>query len=59
MNSTLLKQIIIGAIAFIVVGLAVGFGPSMLTGFEATRGDVESYTQVTTLHVPAASGSAA
>jgi len=44
MNSTLLKQIIIGAIAFIVVGLAIGFGPSMLTGFEATRNDVEALT---------------
>ncbi len=57
MSTTVVKQIIIGAIAFIVIGIAVGFGPQLLSGFEATRGDVESVTQ-TTANTPAASGSA-
>lgn len=50
MTAALVKQVIIGGIAFIVIGLALAFGPSMLTGFESMRtaGNVSQYTGLTT-----------
>ncbi len=46
MNNSLIKQIIIGAVAFIVIGVAIGFGPTMLEGFESMRTatNVSQYT---------------
>ena len=51
MNSNLVKQIIIGAIAFIVIGVAMGFGPTMLAGFESMRvaDNVSEYTGLDTV----------
>lgn len=51
MTTTLVTQIIIGAIAFILIGVAVGFGPTMLTGFESMRtaNNVSSYTGLTSV----------
>ncbi len=51
MTGTLVKQVIIGGIAFIVIGLAMAFGPAMLTGFESMRnaGNVSQYTGLTTV----------
>ena len=46
MNTSLVKQIIIGAIAFIIIGVAMGFGPTMLAGFESTRVDTSSAIDV-------------
>ncbi len=57
MGASLVKKIVIGGLAFIVVGLAVAFGPSLLTGFESTRNDVESFTE-SSLSTPVANGSA-
>ena len=50
MTASLVKQVIIGGIAFIVIGLALAFGPSMLTGFESMRtaANVSQYTGLTT-----------
>ena len=56
--SNLVKQIIIGAVAFIIIGVAVGFGVTMLSGFESMRNATTSDTDIETLQVPAASGSA-
>ncbi len=51
MTTTLVTQIIIGAIAFILIGVAIGFGPTMLTGFESMRtaNNVSSYTGLTSV----------
>ena len=57
MNSNLVKQIIIGAIAFIVIGVAMGFGPTLLAGFEETRVDTSAATDVES-NTPGLSGSA-
>ena len=46
MNPALVKQIIIGGLAFIVIGLTLAFGPAMLEGFEATRADLSTTTQI-------------
>ncbi len=58
MNTSLVKRVLIGGIGFVVIGLALAFGPSMLSGFESTRNDTESYTQVDTGKVIGASNSA-
>ena len=57
MNASLVKKVVIGGIAFIVIGLALAFGPSMLAGFESTRVDVASNTETYNI-ITAASGSA-
>ena len=50
MTAALVKQVIIGGIAFIVIGLAMAFGPSMLEGFESMRtaDNVSQYTGLAT-----------
>lgn len=56
--STMLKVALIGGIAFIILGVATNFAPTMLTGFESTRNAVTVGTDVENLETPAASGSA-
>jgi len=51
MTSNLIKQIIVGAVAFIIIGVAVGFGVTMLSGFESMRtaANVSEYTGLNTV----------
>lgn len=51
MTTSLIKQIIIGAVAFIIIGIAMNFGPDMLSGFEAMRtaDNVTEYTGLSTV----------
>lgn len=46
MNRTVLVSVIIAAICFIVIGVAMNFGPDMLSGFEATREATKDYTEI-------------
>lgn len=50
MSAQLIKQVIIGGIAFIIIGMAMGFGPQMLVGFETMRNadNVSQYTGLAT-----------
>ena len=50
-GTKLIVQIIIGAVAFILIGIAMNFGPDMLGGFESMRTDasVGNYTGLTTV----------
>lgn len=51
LTTTLITQVIIGAISFILIGVAIGFGPTMLSGFESMRtaANVSSYTGLTSV----------
>jgi len=46
LTTSLITQVIIGAVAFILIGVAIGFGPTMLSGFETMRtaDNVSEYT---------------
>lgn len=46
MGTTLIKQIVIGGVSFIIIGVAIAFGPTMLEGFESMRTatNVSEYT---------------
>lgn len=49
--STMLKTSLIAGIAFIILGIAMNFAPTMLSGFESLRtaGNVAQYTGLTTV----------
>jgi ABC-type antimicrobial peptide transport system permease subunit len=51
MNRGLIVAVVIAAVAFILVGIAMNFGPTMLEGFEAMRtaGNVSQYTGLSTV----------
>ena len=51
----MVKKVVIGALCFVIVGLAVAFGPGMLGGFEATRIDTDTDTQLVATVTPGAS----
>lgn len=45
MNKELLIGVIVAAVAFLLIGIAVNFGPTMLEGFESTRVDTTASTE--------------
>lgn len=51
MTSSLLKSVIIAAVCFILIGIAMSFAPQILTGFETIRTDASAgnYTALTTV----------
>jgi len=51
MTSSLLKSVIVAAVCFILIGIAMSFAPQILTGFEALRTDPSAgnYTALTTV----------
>lgn len=51
MTSSLLKSVIIAAVCFILIGIAMSFAPQILTGFETIRTDSSAgnYTALTTV----------
>ena len=51
MTSSLLKSVIVAAVCFILIGIAMSFAPQILTGFETLRTDPSAgnYTALTTV----------
>jgi len=51
MTSSLLKSVIVAAVCFILIGIAMSFAPQILTGFESLRTDPSAgnYTALTTV----------
>ncbi len=51
MTGSLITQIVIAAVAFIMIGVAMAFAPEILTGFEAIRTDPSTgnYTALSTV----------
>ena len=51
MTHKLIGQTVIAAVTFILIGIALGFFPNLLTGFEALRTDVSTgnYTALETV----------
>ena len=51
MTSSLLKSVIIAAVCFILIGIAMSFAPQILDGFETLRTDasVGNYTALETV----------
>ena len=51
MTGNVIKSIIVAAVAFIVLGIAMTFGPTMLEGFETMRtaDNVSQYTGLATV----------
>ena len=46
MNKQVIVGVVMAAVAFIIIGIAMAFGPTMLEGFEdmRTAGNVSEYT---------------
>lgn len=51
MSNKLIIQTVIAAVAFIMIGIAMSFAPTILTGFESLRTDpsVGNYTALNTV----------
>ena len=51
MTASLLKSVIVAAVCFILIGIAMSFAPQILTGFETLRTDPSAgnYTALTTV----------
>ena len=51
MTSSLLKSVIVAAVCFILIGIAMSFAPQILTGFETIRTNPSAgnYTALTTV----------
>ena len=51
MTGGLIKSVVIAAVAFIMIGIAMSFAPQILTGFESIRTDpsVGNYTALSTV----------
>ncbi len=51
MSSKIITQVVIAAVAFIMIGVAMAFAPEILTGFDAIRTDPSTgnYTALSTV----------
>jgi len=51
LSSKLITQVVIAAVAFIMIGVAMNFSPEILSGFEALRTDasIGNYTALDTV----------